>query len=170
MTSHPDLLNPIKYFCPLSPNWLETFSWLGTITNVCFVCLVEGFGLGCYFVFFPIPHRSWQWLDYYLPVLPWWESWVHVSIKQDKFILKENKKNMMVVGDFSHRTGGTAWVVLWTTFCFYFWLVILSSSRQHHCARYQKAPRPQLSCAPAVLSDLEKFRYISLASFFSPGR
>lgn len=170
MTSHPDLLNPIKYFCPLSPNWLKTFSWLGTITNVCFVCLVEGFGLGCFFVFFPFPtdHNSGL-ITICLSCLGENPA-VHVSIKQDRFILKENKKNVMAVGDFSHRTGGTAWVVLWTTFCFYFWLVILSSSRQHHCARYQKAPRPQLSCAPAVLSDLEKFRYISLASFFSPGR
>ena len=113
------------------------------------------------FFFFPFPTDHDSGLITICPSCLGESPAVHVSIKGDRFILKENKKSMMGVGDFSHRTRGTAWVVPCTTFCFCFWLVILSSSWRHHCARYQKAPRPQLSCAPAVLSDLEKFRYIS---------
>ena len=140
--------------------------WLGTITNVCFVCLVEDFGLGFLFFSHSPQIMTVAWLLFVRPALvrvlqctcPW---------RGTGFILKENKKSMMGVGDFSHKTRWTAWVVPRTTFCFYFWLAILSSSRRHHCARYQKAPRPQLSCAPAVRSNLEKFRYISF--IFLPG-
>ena len=101
----------------------------------CVFCLL---GWEFWFDFFFFSHSppimTVAWLLFARPALV--RVLVHVSIKGERFILKENKKSMMAAGDFSHRTRGTAWVVPCTTFCFYFWLVISSSFQQHHCARY----------------------------------
>lgn len=62
-----------------------------------------------FFCFFPFPTDHDSGLISICPSCLGENPAVHVSVKRDRFIfLKENKKNMMAVGDFSHRTGGTA--------------------------------------------------------------
>lgn len=60
------------------------------------------------FFFFPFPTDHDSGLITICPSCLGESPAVHVSIKGDRFILKENKKSMMGVGDFSHRTRGTA--------------------------------------------------------------